>query len=59
MQRSGSQTPPRQLQHQGTRDEHDQSVLGLALYAISSMFLSTTLVFTKKLGGLLAEAWLA
>ena len=38
------------LHRQGTRDEHDQSVLGLALYAISSCFLATTLVFTKKLG---------
>ena len=52
IQASGSRTPP--LQRQGTRDEHDQSVLGLLLYAISSCFLATTLVFTKKLGQTLA-----
>ena len=37
------------LQRQNTRDEHDRAVLGLALYALSSCFLATALVFTKKL----------
>ena len=37
------------LHRQSTRDEHDRSVLGLALYALSSCFLATALVFAKKL----------
>ena len=34
------------------RDEHDRSTLGLGLYALSSCFLSTALVFAKFLGQL-------
>ena len=38
------------LERSATRDEPDRAVLGLALYALSSCFLATALVFTKKLG---------
>ena len=48
---SGSFAYPK-LKHipSGHREERDQSALGLALYALSSCFLSTALVFAKKLG---------
>ena len=50
---AGEEQVPK-LQRQNPRDEHDRAVLGLALYALSSCFLATALVFTKKLSAPLA-----
>ncbi|KAK9812242.1 hypothetical protein WJX73_006670 [Symbiochloris irregularis] len=48
-QTSGS-TRKLQPSASGRGEEQDRSALGLALYALSSCFLSTALVFAKKLG---------
>lgn len=44
-----SEVPKLQPSSSGQQADHDNSALGLALYAISSCFLSTALVFAKKL----------